>query len=147
MSEKKPPVKRKKAAAPKKAAPKKKAAPVMGEAEQLARACAAAAADKKAEDIQIIDLRGISDFTDFFIVCSGTSDPQLKAISSAVRTKVREDFNRGALSEDGAATSRWVVIDFAQVIVHVFHHEARSFYMLEDLWGDAPRIPFEDAGE
>ncbi len=124
--------------------PKRAAKPKMDEAELLARACAEAAADKKAEDIQIIDLRGISDFTDFFIVCSGTSDPQLKAIAGGIRTKVREEFGRGALSEDGAAASRWVVIDFAQVIVHVFHGEARSFYMLEDLWGDAPRIPFED---
>jgi ribosome-associated protein len=123
-----------------------KVAPKMSESEQLARACAEAAADKKAEDIQIIDLRGISDFTDFFIVCSGTSDPQLRAIASGVRTRVREEFGRGALSEDGAPASRWVVIDFAQVIVHVFHHEARSFYMLEDLWGDAPRIDFQEPG-
>ena len=122
-----------------------KSAPSMSGAERLARACAEAAADKKAEDIQIIDLRGISDFTDFFVVCSGTSDPQLKAVASAIRSKVREEFGMGAYSEDGAPTSRWVVIDFAQVIVHVFHHEARSFYMLEDLWGDAPRIPFEEA--
>ncbi len=115
----------------------------MSAAEKLARACAEAAADKKAEDIQIIDLRGISDFTDFFIVCSGTSDPQLKAIAGGIRNRVRDEFGHGALSEDGAPTSRWVVIDFAQVIVHVFHSEARSFYMLEDLWGDAPRIDFD----
>jgi len=115
----------------------------MSEAEKLARVCAEAAADKKAEDIQIIDLRGISDFTDFFVVCSGTSDPQLKAIASGIRAKVREIFGAGAMSEDGAPGSRWVVIDFSQVIVHVFHSEARSFYMLEDLWGDAPRIPFD----
>jgi ribosome-associated protein len=121
-----------------------KARPAMSESEKLARACAEAASDKKAEDIQIIDLRGLSDFTDFFIVCSGTSDPQLKAIASGIRNRVRDEFGHGALSEDGAPTSRWVVIDFAQVIVHVFHHEARSFYMLEDLWGDAPRVPFED---
>lgn len=119
----------------------------MNEAEHLARVCAEAAADKKAEDIQIIDLRGISDFTDYFVVCSGTSDPQLKAIASGIRTKVREVFGHGAMSEDGAPGSRWVVIDFAQVIVHVFHHEARSFYMLEDLWGDAPRVAFEPEAE
>jgi ribosome-associated protein len=119
--------------------------PVPSESERLARVCAEAAADKKAEDIQIIDLRGISDFTDFFIVCSGTSDPQLKAIASGIRERVREEFGHGAYSEDGAPASRWVVIDFAQVIVHVFHQEARSFYLLEDLWGDAPRMPFDPA--
>jgi ribosome-associated protein len=116
----------------------------MSDAERMARVCAQGAADRKAEDIQIIDLRGISDFTDFFVICSGTSDPQLRAIAGGVRSKVREEFGTGAMSEDGAPTSRWVVIDFAQVIVHVFHSEARSFYMLEDLWGDAPRIHFEE---
>lgn len=113
----------------------------------LARICAQAAAEKKAEDIQIIDLRGISDFADFFVVCSGTSDPQVKAIASGIRSTVRETTGTGAISEDGAPGSRWVVLDFAQVIVHIFHQEARSFYMLEDLWGDAPRIPFENDPE
>ena len=145
MSESKPVTKKKRPAKAAVKAPKAAAKPAMDEAERMARVCAEAAADKKAEDIQIIDLRGISDFTDFFIVCSGTSDPQLKAIAGGIRTRVREEFHSGALSEDGAPTSRWVVIDFAQVIVHVFHHEARSFYMLEDLWGDAPRIPFEES--
>lgn len=119
--------------------------PERSEAEKLARACAEAAGEKKAEDIQIIDLRGISDFTDFFIVCSGTSDPQLKAIAGGIRARVRDEFGHGAYSEDGAPSSRWVVIDFAQVIVHVFHLEARSFYLLEDLWGDAPRIPYDES--
>jgi ribosome-associated protein len=124
-----------------------KTATGMSESQKLALACAEAAADKKAEDIQIIDLRGISDFTDFFIVCSGLSDPQLKAIAGGIRTRVRDEFGHGALSEDGAPASRWIVIDFAQVIVHVFNAEARSFYMLEDLWGDAPRIPFDPSPE
>lgn len=115
----------------------------MSDAESLARACAAAAADKKAEDIVMLDLRGISTFTDFFVVCSGTSDPQLKAIASEIRTAVREKFGNGPLSEDGAAASRWIVLDYAQVVVHVFHFETREFYSIESLWGDAPRVDLE----
>lgn len=110
------------------------------EPEALARACAEFAEDRKAEDIEIIDLRGRSSFTDFFVVCSGMSDPQLRAIGASIRSGVRERFGFGPYAEEGIAGSRWIVIDYAQVVVHVFHEETREFYALEDLWGDAPRI-------
>ncbi len=110
------------------------------EGEELARACAESAADRKAENIVVIDLRGRSSFCDYFVICSGLSDPQLRAIGASVRSGVRERFGFGPYSEDGVAGSRWIVIDYAQVVVHVFHHEARAFYTLEDLWGDAPRV-------
>lgn len=113
----------------------------MIEGEALALACAEAAADKKAEDIIILDLRGISSFTDFFIVCSASSDPQLKAIASSIRETMREKGSR-ALNEEGFPASQWVAIDFGEVIVHLFHSEKREFYNLESLWKDAPRIPF-----
>lgn len=116
----------------------------MIEGEALALACAEAAADKKAEDIAILDLRGISSFTDFFIVCSANSDPQLKAISSSVRETMR-DLGTSPLNEEGFPASQWVVIDFGEVIVHVFNAEKRDFYNLESLWKDAPRIPFHPA--
>jgi ribosome-associated protein len=112
----------------------------MNESEILARACAAAASDKKAEDIQVLDLRGISTVTDFFVVCGGTSDPQIKAIASGIRTNIREKFGKGPFAEDGLPASRWIVLDYAQVIIHIFHTESREFYSLEDLWGDAPRL-------
>ncbi|MGC1481686.1 MAG: ribosome silencing factor [Chthoniobacterales bacterium] len=115
----------------------------MSEAESLARACAEYAADRKAEDIAVLDLRGKSSFCDYFVVCSGMSDPQLRAIGASVRSGVRERFGFGPYAEDGAAGSRWIVIDYAQVVVHVFHHESREFYSLEDLWGDAPRLELE----
>ncbi len=108
--------------------------------EELARACAEFAADRKGEDIEVIDLRGRSSFCDYFVICSGMSDPQLRAIGASVRSGVRDRFGFGPYSEDGIAGSRWIVIDYAQVVVHVFHHEARAFYTLEDLWGDAPRV-------
>lgn len=116
----------------------------MIESEELARACAQAASDKKAEDILLFDLRGISSFADFFVVCSGSSDPQLKAIASEIRTRVRELTGKGPLAEDGQAGSHWVVIDYAQVVVHIFGTEMREYYSLETLWGDAPVVEFEE---
>ena len=78
----------------------------MTEGEALSRACAVAAGDKKAGNIVVLDLRGISTFTDYFVICSATSEPQLKAISSAVREQIRERFGRKPISEDGYPASR-----------------------------------------
>jgi ribosome-associated protein len=115
----------------------------MIDSEILARACAEAAADKKAEGITVLDLRGISTFTDFFVICSGGSDPQLKAIASSIRERVREEFGKAPLSSEGQPASQWVVLDYGQVLVHIFHGEKRAYYSLEDLWGDAPRVEWE----
>lgn len=113
--------------------------------ELFARKCAQALTDKKGEDIRILDLRGISSFTDFFVLVSGTSEPQIKALSSAVRTIGREaSGGRRALNEDGQPSSQWLAVDFGDVIVHVFHHEARSFYDLESLWRDAREVEWQD---
>ena len=112
----------------------------MTEGEILARTCAEAAADKKAEDIVILDMKGISTFTDYFVICSGASEPQLKAIGSSIRETVREKLDRRPASEDGFPASQWVVLDYGDVIVHVFHSEKREFYALENLWRDAARI-------
>jgi len=111
------------------------------EGEELARACAAAALDKKAEDVVVLDMRGISGFTDFFLICSATSEPQLKAVASSIREQLRDLCGRRPISEDGFPTSQWIVIDYGEVIVHLFHTEKRAFYRLEDLWNDARRIP------
>ncbi|HEY5741103.1 MAG TPA: ribosome silencing factor [Terrimicrobiaceae bacterium] len=112
----------------------------MIEGEVLCRACAAAAADKKAGNIVILDLRGISTFTDYFLICSATSEPQLKAISSAIREQVREAFGRKPFSEDGYPISQWMILDYGEVIIHLFQGEKRAFYALENLWSDAKRI-------
>ncbi len=115
----------------------------MTDSETIARACAAAAADKKAENLVLLDLRGVSGFTDFFLICSGTSEPQLKAISSSIRESLREKFGTRPLAEDGYPTSQWVVLDYGDVICHLFHGEKREFYDLENLWSDARRIALE----
>jgi len=112
----------------------------MTDSETIARACAAAAADKKAEDLVLLDLRGVSTFTDFFLIGSGSSEPQLKAISSAIREQLREKFERRPLAEDGYPASQWVVLDYGDVICHLFYGDKRGFYDLENLWSDAARI-------
>lgn len=116
----------------------------MSDSEKTARLCAAAAADKKAGDIVLLDMRGVSDFTDFFLVCSASSEPQLKAISSAIREKVRDELAIQPIAADGFPTSQWIVIDYGDVICHLFLAGKRGHYDLEGLWSDAPRL---DLGE
>jgi ribosome-associated protein len=108
--------------------------------ESLARLCADGALDKKAEDVVILDMRNIASFTDFFVIVSGTSDPQLKAIASSIREKVRDATDLRPIAEDGSPASQWVIIDYGSVIVHVFHVEKRGLYALESLWSDARKI-------
>ncbi|CAN5412221.1 ribosome silencing factor [soil metagenome] len=115
----------------------------MSEGESLARACAAAASDKKAEDIVILDMQGVSNFTDYFVICSATSEPQLKAIATAIREQVRTDLARRPNSEDGFPTSQWVVLDYGEVIIHLFHTDKRELYGLENLWSDAARLELD----
>ena len=93
----------------------------------------------------ILDLQGISTFTDFFVICSGTSEPHLKAIASEIETRLKTDHDMRPVSIDGFPASQWIVLDYMQVIVHIFHAEKRSFYSLEDLWSDAPRLNWETA--
>jgi ribosome-associated protein len=92
----------------------------------------------------ILDLRGISSFTDFFVICSGTSEPHLKAIAGEIEQRLKDDHGIRPAAVDGFPASQWMVLDYLQVIVHVFHSDKRAFYSLEDLWGDAPRLEFAE---
>jgi len=91
----------------------------------------------------VLDLRGISTFTDFFVICSGTSEPQLKAIAGEIETRLRQEDGVRPTAIDGFPASQWIVLDYLQVVVHIFHRDKREFYSLEDLWGDATRIEWE----
>lgn len=113
------------------------------DSETIALAAARAASDKKAENIRILDLRKISSFADFFVICTGTSDPHLKAISSEIREKLRDDLGLTGHA-DGFPASQWVVLDYHGVLIHIFQPDKRAFYDLESLWRDAPEVPFED---
>lgn len=88
----------------------------------------------------VLDLQGISTFTDYYVICSGSSEPQLQAIAAAIRDGLRDDFGVKPAAVDGFPVSQWVVMDYLSVLVHIFHTDKRSFYALEDLWSDAPRL-------
>lgn len=109
----------------------------------IALAAAQAAADKKAEDIRVLDLGKVSSFADRFVICTGTSEPHLKAIATSIREKLRDDLGLTAHS-DGFPASQWIVLDYSGVIIHIFLPDKRAYYDLESLWRDAPRVPFED---
>jgi len=94
--------------------------------------------ERKASDVVVLDLRGISSATDYFLLATGTSDTQVRSISDHVTKELRNEGTRPAHTE-GGREARWVLIDYIDFVVHVFHPEVRSFYQLEALWGDAPR--------
>jgi ribosome-associated protein len=96
------------------------------------------ALERKARDVTVLDLRGISSATDYFVIASGRSDVQVKAIAEHVVEELREQDVRAGHVE-GLTGGRWVLLDYIDFVVHVFHPQARAFYQLENLWGDAPR--------
>ena len=106
----------------------------------LARAVAQAADMKKAENIIILDVRGISMVTDFLVIASGTSMPHIRAIRNEIAERIREDSDEKAHSSQGMAESHWMLLDYGDVVAHVFLTDMRENYALEDLWGDAPRL-------
>lgn len=108
--------------------------------ERVARFCAEYASNKKAEDVVALDLRQISTLADYFVICSGNSEPHLKAIAAEIEDKMREEHGLAAHNVDGRPLSQWIVVDYYSVLVHIFHNEKRAFYSLEDLWSDAPRL-------
>jgi ribosome-associated protein len=102
------------------------------------RRAAELALDLKAHDVVVLDLRGISTATDYFVVASGQSDVQVKAIAENVVDELKKESHRPEHVE-GMRGGRWVLVDYIDFVVHVFHPQARDFYQLENLWGDAPR--------
>ena len=102
----------------------------------LAKKIALAALEKKAEDIVIMDLRKLTTMADFFVVCSADSDTQVKAIADSVREGAREA-GESVWRNEGYTDASWILLDYVDVVVHVFHKQTREFYNLEKLWGDA----------
>jgi ribosome-associated protein len=100
------------------------------------------AADRKGVDLMLLDLRGISNATDFFLLVNGTSDTHVRAIADHIIDEMRKEGMRADHIE-GLRSGRWVLIDYIDFVVHVFHPAAREFYQLERLWGDAPTIPVQ----
>jgi len=107
---------------------------------QLARACAEFADDKKAENIRILDLRGLSPVTDYFVLCSAMSAPQLRAVRDHIEDEMKEKHRERPLYRDGSYDSQWMILDYGNVMVHILAPEKRDYYALEELWGDAPEL-------
>ena len=108
--------------------------------ESLAKLCRAIADAKKAEDIIILDVRKISAVADYLLICTGNSEPHLKAIADEIARRLRDQGIR-PLGRDGFPASRWIVMDYNDLLVHIFHPDLRERYALEQLWGDAKRVP------
>jgi len=107
-----------------------------------ARRAALLCADLKANDIVVLDLARVSDATDYFVIASGSSDTHVRAIAEHVLEELRKEGVR-AHHVEGLPQGRWVLLDYIDFVVHVFHPTLRSFYQLERLWGDAATIPIE----
>jgi len=106
---------------------------------ELARTIVQIAADKKAEDIVMLDIRSLSIISDYFVICTGTSDRQVRAIAKDIDEQLG---NRGlnAAHIEGMIDAHWVLLDYGSVIVHVFDPATRDYYRLEKLWAEAPRV-------
>lgn len=107
-------------------------------------AAAQAAAAKQASDIVILDVRELIVITDYFVIASGSSDRQVRTLVEEVEKAVRERLDRKPVRREGEDGWQWVLLDYVDAVVHVFADEQREYYDLERLWGDAPRIEWEE---
>ena len=103
---------------------------------------AQSAMEKKAEDVVVIDLRELSSYADFLVICSGTNERQLEAVSESVSVALKAAGHTPVGSE-GTRGGKWALLDFGDVVIHVFHQDERGYYDLEGLWADAPRVQVE----
>lgn len=110
------------------------------DSKKLALLCRELADNRKAENIQVLDVRTLSSVTDYFVVASGSSEPHLRAITDEITEKLRDDYGLRPRAVDGTMPTAWVVLDYFDVIVHVMRTDVRERYNLEGLWGDAPQV-------
>jgi ribosome-associated protein len=113
-------------------------------APEQALGAAQAAADKKANRIAILDVSKQLMITDFFVICSGNTERQVRTIAEAVEERLRDDFGVKPYRREGEREARWVLLDYVDYVVHVFHNDERDYYDLERLWADAGIVPFDD---
>lgn len=104
---------------------------------------AEAASAKKAGDIVILDVEPLIGITDYFVICSGNTERQVKTIADEVMRQMLENGLK-AYRREGERENRWVLLDYLDIVVHIFHVEEREFYSIERLWRDAASVPFED---
>ena len=104
------------------------------------------ASDVKAIDVVELDLRGVLGYTDYFVLCTGNTDRQTKAIHDRIHQGLKKEHGLLPRRVEGLSEARWILLDYLDVVVHVFTPEARDFYRLEQLWGEAPKRAVEDDG-
>jgi len=108
-------------------------------AQALARSIAALVLDKKALDVVVLDVRGMTSYADYFVIASGESDRQVSAMAEHVHTELKKKDGLSPVGHEGMETGRWVLLDYGEVVAHLFFNEVRAFYDLEGLWADAAR--------
>src|SRR3954463_8334223 len=106
--------------------------------EDLALRIAEIASSKVAQDIRVFDLREIVSYTDFFVICSGGTERQTKAIHDGIHQELKDEHGLLPRRVEGLTESRWILMDYLDVVIHIFTPEARAFYRLEQLWGEVP---------
>ena len=111
--------------------------------EDLVQLAAGYAADKKAIDLVALDLRGVAGYTDYFLIATGNTERQVKAIHDAVNEGLKKEHDRLPRRVEGLTQSNWVLLDYLDIVVHVFTPDTRDFYRLEQLWGEVPRVELE----
>ncbi len=113
---------------------------------ELAQICARAALDTKAEDLVILDVRGLTTFTDYFLIMNGRSTRHVQSLAEAIEAKFRSKRIKTS-SAEGLREGMWVLLDFDDVVVHIFYHEQRKFYDMEGLWSEGKRVAIESSPE
>ena len=116
------------------------------EPEDVATALAKAALEKKAFDLCILDMRGLVDYCDIFVLCSARNRRQVQAIAEFVRQHGKRELRLKPQATEGLEAARWVLVDFGDVVLHVFDEPMRGFYNLDGLWADAPRLEAPEGG-
>jgi len=106
--------------------------------QELVRELARRAADKKAVDLVELDIRAVLDYTDYFLVCSGNTPRQTKAIHDGILEGIKQAHGTAPRRVEGAARANWILMDYLDVVVHIFTPDTRAYYRLEELWGEAP---------
>ena len=113
---------------------------------ELARLAARTASSKQADAVVILDVRELITITDYFVICSGSSDRQVKSVADDVVKGLKEAGAR-PIRIEGETGARWILVDYVDFVIHVFHEEEREFYRLENLWQDAPVLDWEAGAE
>jgi ribosome-associated protein len=108
--------------------------------QELAQRAAAIALDNKGVDVVVLSLKGVSDMTDFFVIASGTSDTHVRALGEHIQEGLKKE-GTSAHHVEGVQQGRWVLLDYVDFVVHLFHPSLRDFYQLERLWSDAQVVP------